>query len=266
MFPMVYWNAAAGMYAYLFSRLSLEGMEVLGESQLMGYPDLPNLRLSPQYPSVSMLDWNSGRGNARYWVLHALIREFQSGDEMVNTVVVGPAPLCAETINLTPLTLTCAGPNAVISRIVFASYGTVVGACGSYSRGTCNAANSSVIVERACVGKHTCTVQADTPTFGDPCYGTVKYLKVQVECSDGGGGVVGSVHAQAFRGVNGEKKLLLINKSSNAAMNVSVAGASGSSLLTIDERTGFGPARQSRLTSDSIDMASFAVSILTFGK
>ena len=36
-FPAVYWNAAAAMFAYLFGRTAEIGLEVLGESQLIGY-------------------------------------------------------------------------------------------------------------------------------------------------------------------------------------------------------------------------------------
>lgn len=36
--PEPYWNAAGGMYAYLVGQLSLLGIDVLGESQLVGYP------------------------------------------------------------------------------------------------------------------------------------------------------------------------------------------------------------------------------------
>lgn len=38
------------------------GIDVVGASQLVGYPDLPNVLggLPPQYPSVALLDWNTG--------------------------------------------------------------------------------------------------------------------------------------------------------------------------------------------------------------
>jgi len=34
-------------------------------SQLLGYPDLPNLKLTNQFACVSMLDWTTGVGNQR---------------------------------------------------------------------------------------------------------------------------------------------------------------------------------------------------------
>jgi hypothetical protein len=39
----------------------------------IGYPELPNLQLQPLYPSVSMLNWTTGEGTAKYWILKLLI-------------------------------------------------------------------------------------------------------------------------------------------------------------------------------------------------
>ena len=40
-----------------------------------------------QFPSVSLLDWTSGNGNSRYWVLRLLLDNFAAGDAIVNTTV-----------------------------------------------------------------------------------------------------------------------------------------------------------------------------------
>jgi hypothetical protein len=77
-----YWNLAGAMYAYLFSELSRNGIDVVGESQLVGYPT--------QYPTVSMLDWNTGDPNPRYWVLKLLRDNFGSGDTLVDTQLDSP--------------------------------------------------------------------------------------------------------------------------------------------------------------------------------
>jgi len=174
----VYWNAAASYYAYLFAQWSLLGVDVLGESQFVGYPELAELNLAPQYPSVAMVDWNSGNGTARYWILKLLLDELAVGQGMMNTTVVpAPAsvtnPFCGDIINLANLTLACTTPGAVIDAIQFASYGTPNGdgTCGDWSVGACNAANSTAIVESYCLGQSSCVVPATTPIFGDPCYG-----------------------------------------------------------------------------------------------
>jgi len=73
--PHRYWNAAGALYAYLFVELSKLGVDVIGESQLVGYPS--------QFPSVSMIDYNNGKPNARYWVLKMIKDNFHPGDTLV---------------------------------------------------------------------------------------------------------------------------------------------------------------------------------------
>jgi hypothetical protein len=73
--PNSYWNLAGAMYAYLFGELTRIGIDVAGESQLVGYPT--------QFPSVSMVDWNDGAPNARYWVLKLLRDNIGPGDRVV---------------------------------------------------------------------------------------------------------------------------------------------------------------------------------------
>jgi hypothetical protein len=75
--PPNFWNAAGAMYAYLYVELSKIGIDVVGESQLVGYPT--------QFPSVSMIDWTNGKPNARYWILKLLKDNFGPGDVLVAT-------------------------------------------------------------------------------------------------------------------------------------------------------------------------------------
>jgi hypothetical protein len=72
-----YWNLCGSLYAYLYVELAKRGVEVAGESQLVGYPT--------QYPSVSMVDWETGQPNARFWVLKVLRDNFGPGDKLVET-------------------------------------------------------------------------------------------------------------------------------------------------------------------------------------
>ena len=58
------------------------GIEVAGESQLVGFPT--------QFPSVSMVDWNNGKPNARYWVLKLLHDNFGAGDKLVDIEPFSP--------------------------------------------------------------------------------------------------------------------------------------------------------------------------------
>jgi hypothetical protein len=73
--PARYWNAAGALYGFLFVELSRLGVDVIGESQLVGYPT--------QYPSVSMIDYTNGKPNARYWVLKLIKDNFHPGDKLV---------------------------------------------------------------------------------------------------------------------------------------------------------------------------------------
>lgn len=75
--PKGYWNAAGALYAYLYINLAKLGVDVIGESQIVGYPS--------QFPSVTMIDWVNGKPNARYWVLKLIEDNFHSGDKMVET-------------------------------------------------------------------------------------------------------------------------------------------------------------------------------------
>ena len=217
----------------------------MGQSQLVGYPELPHLGLDPQFPSVALLNWTNGIGNARYWVLHMLIHNFQPGDILVETTLNGNTeaanPFCGKIINLQNLSLECDDQDATISKIDFASYGTPTGACGKYTIGQCNAKNSTDIVTKYCIGKKTCMIPATTEEFGDPCYGTVKYLVVQAECSKGGGmqpSVTPGWFSQGFIDVKtNSKKLLVINKEFNTKMMMLPPDAIGGDFVYVDGST-----------------------------
>ena len=62
--PASYWCLSGAVYAYLFGELTRLGIDVAGESQLVGYPT--------QFPSVSMVEWEKGTPNPRYRVLQLL--------------------------------------------------------------------------------------------------------------------------------------------------------------------------------------------------
>ena len=80
-YPDAYWNLAGSMYAYLYIELAKQGIDIVGESQLVGYPT--------QFPSVSMMDWTNSKPNARFWVLKLLKDNFHPGDKLVDTPLAG---------------------------------------------------------------------------------------------------------------------------------------------------------------------------------
>jgi len=75
--PDSYWNLSGATFAYVFGQLATLGIDIAGESQLVGYPT--------QFPSVSMVDWNTGAPNARFRVLELLKDNFGPGDKIVAT-------------------------------------------------------------------------------------------------------------------------------------------------------------------------------------
>ncbi len=76
------------------------------------------------------------------------------------------------------LTLT-APPGMVFNSIVFASYGTPTGSCGSYTTGGCHAATSSSVAFANLIGQNSGSIGANNGVFGDPCVGTAKILTVE---------------------------------------------------------------------------------------
>ncbi len=86
--PTLYWNAAGALYAYLFAELATQGIDVIGESQLVGYPS--------QFPSVSMIDWKNSKPNARFWVLSLLKDNFHAGDQLVATALSSHSDIAAQ--------------------------------------------------------------------------------------------------------------------------------------------------------------------------
>jgi hypothetical protein len=76
--PDNYWNLSGSLYAYIFLELTKIGIEVAGESQLVGYPT--------QFPDVSMMNWKNGSPNARFWVLKLLKDNFGLGDKLAGAI------------------------------------------------------------------------------------------------------------------------------------------------------------------------------------
>ncbi|CAI7678905.1 unnamed protein product [Penicillium pancosmium] len=75
--PDEYWVWSGGIYAYLFSKLAVAGIDAVGESQLSGYPG--------QYPSVSMIYYQTGLPTARLRVLQLIQNTISIGDKLLQT-------------------------------------------------------------------------------------------------------------------------------------------------------------------------------------
>ena len=165
-FPRTYWSACNAAWTYLFAHVQQRGIDVLGHSQLVGYPALPDVMggLDAQYPSVALLNWTTGAGTQNYHGLELMIRQLSQGNELVSS-----------------------------------------------------------------------------------------------QSSD-----ASDVYAQAYidrRASRDVRKVLLINKRSTT-QQVTVAGAAGGEMETVDDGSGEQPARREKLTADNITLAPFAVSVV----
>jgi len=80
--PDSFWNLCAAEYAYVYAGLAKLGVDGVGESALAQLPLF--------FPSVTMVDWNTGQPNARYWALKLLRDNFGPGDRITDTTVSAP--------------------------------------------------------------------------------------------------------------------------------------------------------------------------------
>eukprot|EP00932_Pfiesteria_piscicida_P017062 SRR837773.3961.p1 GENE.SRR837773.3961~~SRR837773.3961.p1 ORF type:complete len:497 (+),score=200.70 SRR837773.3961:194-1492(+) len=141
--PDLYFNTAGAFYAYIFGHMAVKGLDFLCFSQLIGSPPIPEWNIHDmQFPSASMLSWETGLGNAKYWVLKLLIDNLRKGDTMYEAQVSPVQPprkphqvMCEHVGHWNffgSVTLTCEDPGAVIEEI-WADYGEPpTGACGEY--------------------------------------------------------------------------------------------------------------------------------------
>jgi len=268
-FPVIYWNAAAAFYAYLFGNMAPMAYDVLGESQFAGVPAIPEWDiLDAQFSGVSMVNWTTGEGNARYWVLRLLLDTWQPGDKFVSLIAPDQDAFCAEMdYSNGNVSLYCNDKNALISDIQFAAYGTPTGTCGNYTHNPmCDATNVTAYVKSHCVGQNNCTIVA-YPTFGDPCFRVVKKFVMQATCTgtDGGRGVptadaptfaLGAIDVKT-----GGKKVLAINKR-NTVNCLNIDGVMGSTAFILDESSGMGPARKEIITTQQLTLQPYAVAVV----
>jgi len=73
--PDSYWNLSGAMWAYLYGHLAAIGIDMIHGSELIDYPG--------QVPSATLVDWETGQPNARYWVLKLLRDNFGPGDRLL---------------------------------------------------------------------------------------------------------------------------------------------------------------------------------------
>jgi hypothetical protein len=89
--PNSWWNLSAAVYAYLYGELAGLGVDLAGQSELYMFPSM--------VPGVTMVDWNTGQPNARYWVLKLIHDNFGPGDKLVETTATLVDPSGASPIH-----------------------------------------------------------------------------------------------------------------------------------------------------------------------
>ena len=75
----------------------------------------------------------------------------------------------------------CDGADAVIDKLIFASFGTPSGSClenNLQMNKTCHAKSAYRVVEDTCIGHQICTLQPTDAMYGDPCPGLVIHLYI----------------------------------------------------------------------------------------
>lgn len=73
--PASYWSLSGGVFAYLYGKLALLGVNGVGASELIDSPGI--------VAASTLVNWETGRPNARYWVLKLLRENFGPGDRLV---------------------------------------------------------------------------------------------------------------------------------------------------------------------------------------
>lgn len=275
--PDIYWNAAGAMYAYIFGKLAPQGVEVLGQSQLAGSPKIPEWGIPlPQYPSVSMLDWRTGLGNARYWVLKLLVENIAVGDTFYSTSVSSDphVAFCADVEEnaSNPISLECASPDATLEALEVVA-GLPGHDCGTLKPRPCDD-RALALLQEACLGKVSCSLplRLAQRCFAEaPGEASAKILAVKAWCRSALGGSSPSAAAKIFAlgvasGTTAEdsKRVLLVNKQ-NARQTLTL-GAPASLELVDPVSVGRGSANGIRRVQASgpegtVTLEPFAVAV-----
>jgi len=72
-----FWLLSGGMFAHIYPKLVREGIDYIAAAELIDYPT--------QVAATTLVDWNTGQPNARYWVTKLLHDSFGPGDYLVET-------------------------------------------------------------------------------------------------------------------------------------------------------------------------------------
>jgi hypothetical protein len=284
----LYFVGSAALYAYLFARLSVVGVDIIGESQLAGTPPQPRFNIvDAQYPSVSMLNWSTGEGNARFHVLKLIKELFSPGDTIHDVSLPARVALCGAVWNNNQLglnydkavNLSCPkGSN--VSEIFLAHAGHILGDCDSgfeTTTASCTDKNQSVLeyVRAICVGKESCAISMTAmEPLAPHCFaeGPVRLI-VSAQCS---GGMKGTavpsgyvddrvfIQARSGGGAGKKSKMLLAVNRNNKPATMKVSALLDGAVAYVIDRNDASPTVLRNLSGYELLLAPFATVIVSW--
>ncbi|KAL4011804.1 hypothetical protein IC575_028867 [Cucumis melo] len=113
-----------------------------------------------------------------------LFEEIGGNPQQVSIQTIALGTICGNAYEGSTLELSCQ-EGRIISEIQFASYGNPDGKCGSFKKGSWDVTNSTVLVEKTCVGVENCTIDVSARFFGvENATNLSARLAVQALCSN----------------------------------------------------------------------------------
>ncbi|CAK7352364.1 unnamed protein product [Dovyalis caffra] len=95
-----------------------------------------------------------------------LFDEIGGNPSDVSFQITATETICGNAYEGSTLELSCNSEQRIISGIQYASFGDPQGSCGSFQKGSIEASSSLSAVEKACIGKDSCSINVSKTTFG----------------------------------------------------------------------------------------------------
>ncbi|OVA11463.1 D-galactoside/L-rhamnose binding SUEL lectin domain [Macleaya cordata] len=112
-----------------------------------------------------------------------LFEEIGGNPSSVSFQTVKVGSVCADAYEGKTLELSCQGGGRTISAIKFASFGDPHGSCGSFEKGSCESDRLLTVLEEACVGEESCSIDVSEGSLGPTNCGSItKRLAVEAIC------------------------------------------------------------------------------------
>jgi hypothetical protein len=70
-----FWSLSGAVWAYTYGHLAAKGIDIITAAELIDYPG--------QFAATTLVNWETGEPNARYWVTKLLHDNFGPGDKLI---------------------------------------------------------------------------------------------------------------------------------------------------------------------------------------